>query len=220
MRNIGMDLRDKTATGAAIAALQEHIVRNHLKTGDPLPSENELAEKLGVSRTIVREALRHFRSLGIIETRRKAGIRIRRLMPDNPFEGYIPFIGGDESQFRILLETRMVIETGVLSALATKIDAAGLDALDAIVAAMGAPGADQVEHDLAFHATLLELVGNELLYSLKPLIVDHFELIRKKRSDAPAKANQAIHARYVAALRQHSESLALAAMKTHYAVYN
>jgi len=215
-----MDLRDKTATGAAIAALQEHIVGNHLKAGDPLPSENELAEALGVSRTIVREALRHFRSLGIIETRRKAGIKIRRLMPDNPFEGYIPFIGGDAAQFRTLLETRMVIETGALSALAARIDTAGLSTLDAIVASMGAPGPGQVELDLSFHATLLELLGNELLYSLKPLIVDHFELIRKKQSAAPAKANQAIHARYVEALRQHSEPLALAAMKAHYAVYN
>lgn len=215
-----MDLRDKTATGAAIEALQRHIVENRLKAGDPLPSENELAEALGVSRTIVREALRHFRSLGIIESRRKAGIKIRRLMPDNPFEGYIPFIGGGEAQFRKLLETRMVIEAGVLSALAAKIDAAGLGALDAIVVAMGSPGADQVELDLAFHATLLELVDNELLFSLKPLIVDHFELIRKKQADAPPGANQAIHARYVAALRQHDEALALATMKAHYSVYN
>ena len=200
-----VDMRDKTATGAAIEALQRHIVAKRLKAGDPLASEKELAGSLGVSRTIIREALRHFRSLGIIESRRKVGIRIRRLMPDNPFEGYIPFIGGGAAQFRKLLEARMTVESGVLSALVVKIDASGLGALDSIVAAMGRSEDSQVDLDAAFHSKLLELMDNELLFSLKPLIVDHFELMRNSADGRLKTTNQAVHARYVDALRRRSE---------------
>jgi DNA-binding FadR family transcriptional regulator len=53
--------------------LKEYIIRNKLKPGDRLPSEETLSEQLGVSRTAVREALRGLEALGILESQHGVG---------------------------------------------------------------------------------------------------------------------------------------------------
>ncbi len=49
--------------------LKDYIIQNRLQPGDKLPTEDSLAQRLGVSRTAVREALRSLEALGLIETR-------------------------------------------------------------------------------------------------------------------------------------------------------
>ena len=51
----------------ATRAINERIRRDHLRVGKPIPSEADLAGGLGVSRTVVREALRALSALGIVE---------------------------------------------------------------------------------------------------------------------------------------------------------
>ena len=52
---------------------EEYSRKKSFKPGDSLPTEVELAQALGVSRNVVREALSRFRMLGIVETRKKKG---------------------------------------------------------------------------------------------------------------------------------------------------
>lgn len=53
--------------------LREYFKKKLFKPGDALPKELELAEALGVSRNVVREALSRLRMLGMIESRKKTG---------------------------------------------------------------------------------------------------------------------------------------------------
>ena len=56
--------------------LIEFLKKNHFQTGDSLPTEIEIAEDLGVSRNVVREALSRLRMMGMIETRKRKGMMI------------------------------------------------------------------------------------------------------------------------------------------------
>ena len=57
--------------------IKRYITNRGLKSGDPLPTEKELAEGLGTSRTAVRETLKAMESLGILEVRPGIGRFIR-----------------------------------------------------------------------------------------------------------------------------------------------
>ena len=54
--------------------LREYITNKAFKPGDAIPKEIELAEALGVSRNVVREALSRLRMLGMIETKKRRGM--------------------------------------------------------------------------------------------------------------------------------------------------
>jgi GntR family transcriptional regulator, transcriptional repressor for pyruvate dehydrogenase complex len=56
-----------------VSQIRELISSGSLRPGDRLPSERELAEKLGVSRESIREGLKHLHSIGLVETRSHRG---------------------------------------------------------------------------------------------------------------------------------------------------
>src|ERR1700750_804455 len=60
-----------------IAEIGKSIVGGMLRPGDPLPGEAQLAARMEVSRTVLREALKVLASKGLIETSQKAGMRVR-----------------------------------------------------------------------------------------------------------------------------------------------
>ena len=67
----------RTVHGQVAHALGERIVRGELAPGSLLPPEAELSKHLGVSRTALREAIKLMSAKGLVESRRKAGTRVR-----------------------------------------------------------------------------------------------------------------------------------------------
>ena len=57
--------------------VKQHILDHGLSAGDPLPSETQLAQELGVGRGSVREAIKALQSLGIVEVRHGDGLYVR-----------------------------------------------------------------------------------------------------------------------------------------------
>lgn len=66
----------QTRTGLAISQLLEFIHAETLAGGEELPTETVLAEQLGISRVVLREAVCHLKALGIIVSRRGSGLRV------------------------------------------------------------------------------------------------------------------------------------------------
>ena len=60
----------KTMADVVEVQLRDYLRKKSFKPGDPLPSEQQLAASLGVSRNVVREALSRLRMLGMVETKR------------------------------------------------------------------------------------------------------------------------------------------------------
>src|SRR5690554_1273687 len=98
--------------------IYQEVVAGNLKAGDRLPTESELAETFGVSRTVVREAIAQLRHEGLVETRRGVGAFITE-----PERRQFLRIDGlsldDPESFRSLFQLRNVLE----------VEAAGLAAM-------------------------------------------------------------------------------------------
>lgn len=97
-----------------VKQLREMITADGLKSGDKLPSERELSERLNVGRSSVREALRALELLGLIETRRGEGTFIRDFRGNQLVQLLSTFILQDEKAKRDVLETKQFIEMDCL----------------------------------------------------------------------------------------------------------
>jgi DNA-binding FadR family transcriptional regulator len=149
------------------------IVTGHHAPGSVIPGEIEIASQRGVSRSVVREALRMLSAKGLVESRPKSGTRVRDralwnlLDPDLlawMFEGEPP-----ATFVRSLFQLRMIVEPAAaeMAALSRTTDqltrmATALDVMQAH--GLGAPEGQAA--DQGFHNIILEATDNELLVSL------------------------------------------------------
>jgi len=90
--------------------LKLYIIKNGMKRGDPFPTEHELAEKLGISRTAIREALKRLETLGIIEVRLGIGRFVREFNFEVILKGLPYNLEMDIKNFREVLEVRFCLE--------------------------------------------------------------------------------------------------------------
>lgn len=105
-----------------VKQLREMITIDGLKTGDKIPSERELSERLNFGRSSVREALRALELLGLIETRRGEGTFIRDFRGNHLVQLLSTFILQDEKAKRDVFETKNFIEMDCLRLALLKID--------------------------------------------------------------------------------------------------
>ncbi|MEH7157623.1 FadR/GntR family transcriptional regulator [Neobacillus drentensis] len=105
-----------------VKQLRDMITTDGLKTGDKIPSERELSERLNFGRSSVREALRGLELLGLIETRRGEGTFIRDFRGHQLVQLLSTFILQDEKAIRDVLETKNFIEMDCLRLAVQKID--------------------------------------------------------------------------------------------------
>ena len=176
-------VRRKSALDCAIDAIRSYILDNRLQPGDLLPPETELARELEISRNILREAMRHYRTLGIIDSKPKLGAVIVRLVPENPYAGYQPFLAAGENSLRELFEMRSSLETGAAPFLVLAVTPETLASLGEIVDEMRREKRE--EHftalDMRFHTELLHAMRNRILDGLLPFVIGFFYELRKEK---------------------------------------
>jgi GntR family transcriptional repressor for pyruvate dehydrogenase complex len=143
--------------------LLEYFVSGKVKPGDRLPSERQLAEKLGVSRSIVREALKSLGMLSLIKVKPGGGYYLQdvpsNLLPRSVEWGLL--LG--ERHTEDLVEARGFVEVAVARLAAERRDEKALNRLQDLLAQMKAARNDPkkfVDADIAFHITLGEACQN------------------------------------------------------------
>ncbi|MFC5412400.1 FadR/GntR family transcriptional regulator [Larkinella bovis] len=159
--------------------LREYIANKAFKPGDAIPKEIELAEALGVSRNVVREALSRFRMLGIIETKKRRGMILAQ--PDilSGLERMMqPHMLGADTRKQIF-ELRLVLEVGQAALLFARKTEEGLQKLQEIVHREGQMHTlpEKVECEIAFHSTLYEMAGNETIKRFQTMLMPVFEYV-------------------------------------------
>ena len=162
------------------ARLVQLLQERKLKVGDAIPKELELAEVLGVSRTVIREALTRLRIMGLIESKKKKGSVITS--PD--VFGIIsksmnPHIL-DEGTLKEIFEIRLVLEIGMADLLFHRITKQDIEELRKIVA--NEPPATQyhlfnIEHEIAFHGKLYEITGNNTMKKFQKMLLPIFDYV-------------------------------------------
>jgi GntR family transcriptional repressor for pyruvate dehydrogenase complex len=145
------------------AGIRQLIVDEGLKPGDRLPTENEMADRFGVSRVSVREATKALSFLGILQAAPRRGLTLgdvdmRRVTQYLTFHFALTDYPPAE-----LMQTRVVIESGALTYIARAMadDAAVFERLASLVEAsrQGDELRWRIKSDVAFHRALLEASG-------------------------------------------------------------
>lgn len=156
------------------------LQQQKLKVGDSIPKEIELAEALGVSRTVIREALLRLRMMGLIESKKKKGAVITS--PDifgNLSKSMNPHIL-DPGTLKEVFEIRLVLEIGMADFLFHRITKADIKELKQIVANEPPAAQDHlfnVEHEIAFHGKLYEITGNETMKKFQKMLLPVFDYV-------------------------------------------
>jgi DNA-binding FadR family transcriptional regulator len=162
--------------------LKEYILANKLQAGDPLPTEAQLADQLGVSRSAVREGLRSLESLGMIYSRRGEGRYVRGFNLDPILENLHYSLLFDTEDAREMIEVREQLEIGFIGAAIAAMDSETLSDLRALVIAMrqrALSGEYFLDKDLEFHATIYRPINNHVLSKL----LDVFHAIYRNLRD-------------------------------------
>lgn len=149
--------------------LKSYILANRLQAGDPLPTETQLAERLGVSRAAVREGLRSLESLGLIYSRRGEGRYVRGFNLDPILENLSYSLLFDARDVREMIEVRERLETGFIGDAIAVLDAAALEELRTLVTSMrlrALSGEYFLDSDLEFHAAIYRPISNHVLSKL------------------------------------------------------
>jgi DNA-binding FadR family transcriptional regulator len=157
--------------------LRDFIVRNRLKAGDRLPTEESLSSQLGVSRTAIREALRGLEALGILEAQHGVG-RVVLPFSFSPILENLSY--GLIFQNRSILqitEIRKALDAFFIESAMERLTEKDIDDLSAMVERMRErteAGLDMEREDHNFHELLYRRCGN-------PLALQLFEISWKAR---------------------------------------
>ncbi|MFB7249837.1 FadR/GntR family transcriptional regulator [Microbacterium sp. NPDC056234] len=156
-------------TDEAIAKIKAMIVSGELAPGDRLPPEKELAERLGLSRNSMREAVKALEVIRVLDVRRGDGTYVTSLEPHLLLEAisFVVDMHDDDSMLEIFAVRRMLESqaTGLAATLGDDDHVQALhDELDGIRADVSID--DLVAHDIRFHRDIVRMAGNAYLASL------------------------------------------------------
>lgn len=167
-----------SATGETVLGYILNYIRKHrLRTGDGLPGELELASETGVGRSSVREALAALKTLGIIESRKKGGIRILRKPLALELRDYLADSYDDREIYEDALEFRGIMEWGLGELIFSRIKPSILKNLKSIVAKVRTQGEEALldDADKYFHSVLVSNCGNKLALILSHIYAPLFD---------------------------------------------
>lgn len=175
--NEGWPLLPVTQHHQAVDRIGAWIVQGRYEPGATLPTEPELGAALGVSRTVVREAIKALAAKGMVVTRTRIGTRVT---PQSEWRLFDPAVIGwtldrpvDEAFVADLMEIRLAIEPVAAKLAAERRTAADVARIGAAYEAMAraVEGAgDYTSADLAFHTALIAASGNRFLVQMEPIV--------------------------------------------------
>ena len=183
-----------------------HYIRSHgCVYGDLLPKEEELAAELNVSRTVTREALSRLKAAGIIESRRRRGMVLKK--PDI-FAGLDKLIHSgmlDEKTRGELAQLRLVIELGLADLIYRNRNEKALKRLENTVRKFAeqssADGDSRIEQ--LFHRQLFALSGSPLIKRFQ-MLLEPFYAPSRNWTPALSRRSSRDHLALVEALRSGS----------------
>lgn len=201
------------------------ILARGLSSGDPLPTETELVEALGVSRNSIREALKALQALDIVEIRHGYGTYVGRLSLDPLADGLtfraLHDIGRDLRSMEEILEVREALEGALIRRVAATVPEEDLAALDEVTRRMNErakAGDTFAEEDREFHEILYRSLDNALVTQLLRAFWDVFHRVNHRLgvTDPNPVLTARRHRAIVTALRKRDVARAEHAMVEHF----
>ena len=209
---------NESAAQYVVRSIQDAIRKGDLKIGDTLPSETELAEKLGVGRSSIREGIRILTTFGILEVKQGKGTYVVDHFVESLFNMLGFSLVGDNLGY--FLAARRVLECGCMEMIDFgNMTVKDLNELEALANALSPNNAlkDNIVFDRMFHNRLVTLTGNKMMIRIYSMVESLlWELMERLMGyeDVVVQAHKS-HLRIVDALRKQDHHALVRAMSEH-----
>jgi GntR family transcriptional repressor for pyruvate dehydrogenase complex len=213
-------IKRQTLTSQVIEYILGLIKTGKVKPGQRLPTEMELTNSLGVSRTCIREAMKSLESLHLISVRPKVGAVVLEPSPTAMFSAEHLSALAHRQQTDILIEFRKILETGMASLAAEKATDEDLAAMkQAMDDHKRAIETDYIVYpaDIAFHKAIAAATRNPIVGMVLEMISEPLSEQRRLTNGVPNSAEDGLrdHRRIFRAIREHNPEKARATMRAH-----
>jgi DNA-binding FadR family transcriptional regulator len=199
--------------------IEQAILSGKLAAGDHLPSEREISAEMGVSRSVVREALSRLAIMGLVRSVHGSGTRVEAPSGKPIAAGYQILLRRGEVRLADVAAVRLPLETAIAAEAARRRSDDHLIRLEAAQAALADKRSSLEGHvraDLEFHAVLAEATGNPLfgivLTPIQELLIETRKRTVGRHGAALAHEH---HARILEAVRSGDSAAAAEAMRAH-----
>lgn len=162
--------------------LIELFIANNYKVGDSIPKELELTKALGVSRTVIREALLRLRMIGLIDSKKHRGAVITSPDLVSILEKSMNPQILDNTTLKEIFEMRLSLEIGMADLIINRVRPEDIAELKKLVS--GEPNETSheifmIEQEIKFHGKLYEITGNETLKKFQKMLLPVFDYVHK-----------------------------------------
>jgi GntR family transcriptional repressor for pyruvate dehydrogenase complex len=203
-----------------VARQLEQFIADHMKPGDMLPPERELAEKFGVSRSSIRDAIRRLELVGMVEPRQGSGTIVREVSADALITPLTSVLVQKRKFVVELLDVRKMLEPPLAARAATHASAADISDLEEILRRQdekvrsGDPG---IEEDSEFHYTIALASQNTVVLKVLDVLMDLLRETRERSLQVEGRPQKSMggHRRILSAIKRHDPVAAELAMRRH-----
>ena len=174
--NEDVDIKRKKRTRlyrSIVAQIKQLIQEGSLSPGDQLLPERQLAEKLGVSRSALREALSALDSMGLIEITPGGGAYIKKVGVESMVEPLASIMLKEKENVLDLLEARKILEVGIVKLAAERASKSDLYQIREAAIEMYndvANNRDADESDINFHLAIARTTQNSVLFNIMTML--------------------------------------------------
>jgi len=185
--------REKSLSDRVAEQIQNLITASELRPGDSLPPQRELAEQFGVSRTVIREAIKALQAKGLVEIRAGSRVRVTAINPKQISESIDLFLRLESNQISYphMAELRNLLEIEIAAMAAQRAESKDLERMEKEIRRMEhlrdrittykEAREEFARADVNFHLAVAAATKNPLLPILfKPLI----DILVKQRLEA------------------------------------
>lgn len=174
--------RRPTLVSSTMESLKAFLTEQGFEIGDRLPSQDALVRSLGVSRTVVREAVKGLEMLGIVRSSHGEGVFFTGFDAKPLADGLIFGTEAMPLKQRIsnLFEARRILEVGAVEFVVermTQKDQAEMEVILSDMWSKASEGGDYLVLDYAFHRALVQSAHNEIVNRLGNLLEEVFFLL-------------------------------------------
>jgi GntR family transcriptional repressor for pyruvate dehydrogenase complex len=212
-------IKPQSRADLVVDKITNSIITNELSNGELLPPENKLCEMFGVSRSILREAIRVLASKGLVEVRQGSGTRVCMPKVSMPEEAFGTYLKTNPLSVSQIMEIRTPIEIEVARLAAERRQDIHLKRMERSLQILQSP-MEKVETysntDNEFHQAMIDATGNSLFGIVIRSIMGYLDLTRQlaMRHFGLAVVIQEHQVIFEAVKKQHPES-AVTAMRAH-----
>lgn len=203
-----------------VARQLERMILKKLRPGDKLPSERELAESLGVSRSSIRDAIRSLELVGLVEPRQGSGTVVREISAGTLMNPLTNVLRHKMELVGELLDFRKMLEPPLAARAATHASEDEVSEMEEILRRQEAKlrhAELAMEEDTEFHYAIAMASGNSVVLKVLDVLMDLLRDTRERSLQLEGRPQKSLagHRKVLAAIKKKDAEAARAAMRRH-----